>query len=161
MKKRIKGYENYSISTDGVVRNEKFNWELRKENTRNGYERVTLSKDNKTKRFLVHRLVARYFIENPMKKPQVNHINENKTDNRASNLEWVTSSENARHSIKNRESYIKPKVKPKGYKKILNNNTGEIVIGIHNLAEKINLSYSTVKRRLHRNHDWFEWSYIN
>ena len=161
MKKIIKGYENYSISSDGSVRNEKFKRELSKEVTSNGYERVTLSKNNKTKRFLVHRLVATHFIENTRNKTQVNHINEIKTDNKVSNLEWVTASENALHSIKNRKEYTKPIEKPIGYKKILNKNTGEIVIGIHALSEKINVSYGTVKRRLLRGHDWFEWSYLN
>ena len=161
MKKVIKGYENYSISPDGIVRNEKFNREISKDVAYNGYERVTLSKNNKTKRFFVHRLVAAHFIENERNKNQVNHINEIKTDNRVSNLEWVTASENTLHSIKNRKEYTKPIGKPIGYKKILNKNTGEIVIGIHALAEKINVSYGTVKRRLLRNHDWFEWSYLD
>ena len=160
MKKIIKGYENYSISSDGIVRNEKFNREINKEVSYNGYERVTLSKNNKTKRFLVHRLVATHFIENVSNKPQVNHINETKTDNRVSNLEWVTASENALHSIKNTKEYTRPIEKPRAYKKILNKNTGEIVIGIHALAEKINVSYGTVKTRLLRDHDWFEWSYL-
>lgn len=59
-----------------------------------GYLVVTLSKKNKPKRELVHRLVAEAFIPNPDKKPEVNHINEIKTDNRSENLEWMTKSEN-------------------------------------------------------------------
>ena len=54
---------------------------------------TTYWKDGKQKRIYVHRLVAKAFIPNPENKPQVNHIDGNPRNNKASNLEWVTGSE--------------------------------------------------------------------
>lgn len=61
--------------------------------TKNGYMKINILR----KGFYVHRLVAESFIPNPDNKPQVNHKNCDKTDNRADNLEWATNSENVRH----------------------------------------------------------------
>lgn len=63
-----------------------------------GYMHVSLCKDNKKKTFSVHRLVATAFIPNVDRKPEVNHKNGNRADNRVENLEWVTRSENERHA---------------------------------------------------------------
>jgi hypothetical protein len=67
---------------------------------RDGYVFVTIE----GKQHPVHRLVAEYFIENLDGKPQVNHIDGNKQNNHASNLEWVTASENVTHAVRNRLS---------------------------------------------------------
>ncbi len=64
---------------------------------RDGYPQVCLSFSPKKRRYAVHRLVALYFVPNPKNKPQVNHLNGIKTDNRAVNLEWCTSQENVIH----------------------------------------------------------------
>lgn len=66
----------------------------------NGYWHVCLHKNKQQKTVRVHRLVANEFIENPQNKPQVNHKNGNKKDNRIENLEWATSSENINHAVK-------------------------------------------------------------
>ena len=65
---------------------------------RNDYYSVDLRKDGVAKTCSVHRLVAQTFIPNPENKPEVNHINGMKCDNRVENLEWVTSSENRVHA---------------------------------------------------------------
>ena len=68
---------------------------------RYGYLQVVLYAGGKTKRLRVHRLVCEAFHENPDNKPQVNHLNEDKTDNRACNLEWSTRRENINHGTRN------------------------------------------------------------
>lgn len=63
-----------------------------------GYLRYALTKEGKTKYLSAHRLVAQSFIPNIKDKPDVNHINGIKTDNRIENLEWCTGSENIKHN---------------------------------------------------------------
>jgi len=79
----------------------------------NGYLQVGLHKDCKGKSLYIHRLVCEAFHENPKNKPEVNHINEDKSDNRACNLEWVTSKENNNHGTHNAR-VAKTKGKPVG-----------------------------------------------
>lgn len=62
------------------------------------YRRVTLSRDHKTKRILVHRLVAQTFLPNPDNKECVNHIDNNGMNNAVENLEWATHAENMLHA---------------------------------------------------------------
>lgn len=69
-------------------------------NINNGYYRVTLCENGRKVIKPIHRLVAEHFIDNPTNKPQVNHINGNKLDNRVNNLEWVTVQENIIHAYK-------------------------------------------------------------
>ena len=65
------------------------------------YMRVNLNKDNKKTLHYVHRLVAIAFIDNPNNKPEVNHLDGNKTNNNLFNLEWVTTKENLLHAWEN------------------------------------------------------------
>lgn len=67
-----------------------------------GYLRVALCNGSgKPKTFKIHRLVCQAFHENSDNKPQVNHLNEDKKDNRACNLEWCTVKENLNHGTRN------------------------------------------------------------
>ena len=95
--RKIPGW-NYSVSPDGLVRNDETGHVLKPLVTNAGYGRVALWRHNKSTYKAVHRLVAQAFIDNPQNKECVNHINGDKRDNRACNLEWCTPRENAIHA---------------------------------------------------------------
>ena len=107
--KWIQGYENlYKICSNGDVISCRFNKEkiLKPRITGVGYLYVSLCKNKKTKNFSIHRLIAIHFIDNPEDYECVDHINQNKTDNRIEILRWVTYSANNRN-IKSRGKYLK------------------------------------------------------
>ena len=100
--KRIKGFEEYYLISDtGQV------WSIRSEKLlspkidRYGYATVVLSVDGIQHYKAVHRLVAQAFIPNPENLPTVNHINEDKRDNRVVNLEWMSAADNDNHGTRN------------------------------------------------------------
>lgn len=98
--KTLEEDSRYEISNLGNVR-VKSTKKLRKffSSKTSKYLSVTIHQQGKTKNFLVHRLVAKYFVPNPDNKPQVNHIDFNHLNNQADNLEWVTAKENHTHSV--------------------------------------------------------------
>lgn len=93
--KNIKRYENlYKVSNWGRVKSARNNILLKLHIQKNGYLRVSLSKNGKIKYYNIHRLVAEAFIPNPNNYPIINHIDGNKKNNNVKNLEFCTYSHN-------------------------------------------------------------------
>jgi hypothetical protein len=97
--KTCSDYDMYEVSNLGQVRN-KNTGRILKQAIYGGYKCIGLMLNNKIISCRVHRLVAKEFIENPENKPQVNHIDKNRSNNIVSNLEWTTAKENNVHRSK-------------------------------------------------------------
>lgn len=100
MWREIKNFENYEVNEFGEIRNKKTKHILKHSINEKGYHKVILSKNNQKFKTGVHRLVAIAFIPNPNNYKEVNHIDENKSNNHYSNLEWCDRKQNIEHSIK-------------------------------------------------------------
>lgn len=109
--KDVLGYEGlYEVSNLGKVKSIKNNKILADRKDNHGYFQVQLYKKGVGKSHKVHRLVLNSFSENKLKNLQVNHIDENKTNNNISNLEWVTPKENSNHGTRTARSAEKHKI---------------------------------------------------
>ena len=87
--KPIIGYENlYKINNYGEVLSLRSNKILKPNNNGIGYFIIQLCKNGKRKNYLIHRLVAEHFLDNPNNLPEVNHKDEDKSNNFVNNLEW-------------------------------------------------------------------------
>lgn len=93
--KDITEYEGiYQISNLGRVKNTVTKEIKKQTDNGKGYKIVNLWKQNKGKMFYIHRLVAEAFIENTLNKPEVHHIDSDRSNNTVENLAWVTTKEN-------------------------------------------------------------------
>lgn len=97
--KPVKGYEGlYEAFPDGTIWSVKNACALKPHKNSVGYLRVNLYGKEKVKHVLIHRVIADLFVPNPMNLSVVNHIDADKENNSADNLEWCTQKENIAHS---------------------------------------------------------------
>lgn len=140
----IIGYANYGVNMKGEVISFRSNKKLRSKIDK-GYERVTLSKNNKRKLFPVHRLVAIAFIPNPNQYPYINHKDENPLNNSVWNLEWCTAQYNSTYG-RAQDWKFKPI-------KMINtiNKDVKAYKSIAEASKDLNIPTTTIVNVLHRN----------
>jgi hypothetical protein len=146
-------HASYKIQ-DRILKHKKQNW---------WYLQINISKNWITNTYTIHRLVAQTFIPNPENKPQVNHINWIKIDNRVENLWWCTASENQQHSWNNwlnkiTKNHCCYKNHPTKWKFWKNNINSKTVFQYDKNLKLIKKWYSIsdITREL-----WFFWSNIS
>ena len=93
----IQGYSGYIIYPDGRIWSNKLNREIKSTINNAGYYVVGLTNNKKRKLYLLHRLLAIHYIDNPENKPCVDHIDRVKTNNSLDNLRWVTHLQNCQN----------------------------------------------------------------
>lgn len=118
--KDIKGFEGlYGITEDGQVLNYKTQKFMKQRQDKDGYYRLSLTKDGKQYTRFIHRLLAETFIPNPKNLPLLNHKDENKQNNSLDNLEWCSCWYNLTYS-RNRELALEKGVDFMGFEKKTN-----------------------------------------
>ena len=159
--KPIQGYEDsYLVSNLGNIRGLKRNKILRVRKSPRGYGQVNLSKRGVMKTHRVHRLVAAHFLPNPLNLPEVNHLNENKLDNRVENLEWCTRSHNVNYG--NRTKKQKAKVSIPVVQFSLNGDQIAVYPSAIQAARELKLSHSSISeccRGKRKTLGGYKWKY--
>lgn len=140
----------FYISNLGNVKNSESNVIYSQFKGNSGYNQVCINIGGKKKSMMIHRLVAKAFIPNPLNKPQVNHIDGNKLNNKVDNLEWVTGKENMKHALDlgiykryNNQTY-KSKFGADHNRSIKIQCNGKIYNGYSEASRKTGLNISTI-----------------
>ena len=142
MMKQLEDNPNYQISDDGKVFSNIRNKFLSSFIDNLGYEQVILYNNGKRHYVRVHRLVAKYFVDNPFDLQYVNHKDGIKTHNDKSNLEWVDNSTNVQHAYDN-NFYVNTDKQPLI---VINKNTDIVHYykSIRECASTLNLNRKTI-----------------
>ena len=133
--KKIPAYEDYTIDECGNVYSRKSRRYLSQQKRKDGYYYVDLCKNGKRKYFAVHRLVAVTFVENGMNYPQVNHKDEDKTNNNADNLEWCDEKYNSNYGTAQQRKVDKI------CKPVVCIETGTVFLTQREASKLLNVSY--------------------
>ena len=165
--KDIKDYEGYyQISNLGRVKslsrlvdNRYYNKEciLKPRLHLKGYHLVALSKNGKITGHSVHRLVAETFIENPDNLPEVNHKDEDKTNNCVDNLEWCTKKYNSNYGTGTERRVAKIS------KPVMCIETGIIYPSVHEAGRQTNSNYRSISRcclGLYKTTNNYHWKFV-
>lgn len=176
----IKGYEGrYQVSNLGnfvSITKRSGRKDLSGSYDKKGYLKITLYKSGDRKTFAAHRLVAAAFIANPNNKPQINHINGNRSQNSIDNLEWCTNAENQWHKFhvlgytipKKQLDALHAKTRvllPQSSRKPIECvETGEIFLSIKEAVRKFGTSqsnFSLVLKGKNKTAAGYHWRYVD
>ena len=147
--KDIPNYENlYQISNLGRIKS-LYNYKRNGTNIlvprlKKGYYTIGLRKNGIRKWYSIHRLVAETFIPNIENKPQINHKDENKLNNRVDNLEWCTASYNNNYGTRQQRVSKTNKLRKQVYKYDLKGNLLEVFFSLKEASKKENRDISTL-----------------
>lgn len=167
--KTIDGYDGrYQVSNYGNVRSvysgSRFKvrkpqvHEIKKHDNSAGYIRVQLYKNGIPKKFLVHRLVAEAFCENPNEYKYVNHKDFDRKNNNADNLEWCTCSQNVLHSVKNRKPYKEKCKRSNTNEKYICYSDGRYFVSFQTKSFTLKKSFKTFEEaKVYRERALEEW----
>ena len=163
--KKIEGYDNYSVSDTGLVRNDTTGKLLKAFDLDTGYTIIHLYKNKKMKNLKLHRVIAQAFIPNPKQEKCINHINGNRHDNRIENLEWCSHSENNIHSYRTLGRSSSNAIRAMSvakYKPVLCVETKEVYESVKQASEKTGVCRANISKCLTNKRSTaggFHWGY--
>lgn len=156
---KVRGNDKYEVSTLGNVRNADSGKILKTTLNTWGYPTVTLCDNGIHKNKAVHRLVAEAFIPNTNGLPEVNHLDENKSNNSVDNLSWVTKKENMNYGTRTKRA------NEKKFKSVVQYSLLGAIIKIWNSvkdAEEHGFNHSAISACCHgkrKTHGGFAWGW--